>query len=178
MGIIILFTVVGIIVGLKYTGFPNWENFDFDGFCGILISFLTGLVGFLAGLLICVVLNVIFPVMGKYELTKTYQLESLSDNSSVYGKFFIGSGIIEGKMSYAFYYKENDDFFLDHIDSDLGSIRYIDGNPKLEKYEFVQYPTKLQKFLYSINCGCENQIKYVFYVPKGTVSSTFKLDAK
>ena len=68
-------------------------------------SILGGLIGGVIGVIIMLALPM------KTEInTYTYKIETLQDNNSVSGSFFLGSGSIEGKMKYVFYYETNGGF--------------------------------------------------------------------
>lgn len=175
---LVIFITIGFIFGLFVLGPINeWEDAT-DALMSTLMGALFGAVGFVVSAIISLLISSISPIQGEYQLTKTEQLESISDNNSIHGRFFIGSGMIDGKMSYSFYYKSgSNEYRLGNVDANEATVKYSDDAPVVETYVYIKTPTKLQKLLIFTSCTCEDN-QYVFHVPKGSIMNSFKLDAQ
>lgn len=91
------------------------------------------MVGGLIGVLIALALP------KKNHIESTYcDIESLQDNSSVKGSFFLGCGEINNEMKYVMYLRSNDVFYMKEIPCGNASIQYVDFEPKLVKRSTVR----------------------------------------
>ncbi len=107
----------------------------------------------------------------------TYLLETLQDNNSVSGSFFLGSGYINGEMKYVFYYETDGGYRMKQLKYYNVLIKYTSETPKVETYRKVQTDAFINKFsVYMGDCGCNN--KNIIYVPKGTIKQNYNLDAQ
>lgn len=164
MATIVIFVVIGIIVGI-YMGV---EVGDFG--IGIISSLLFAIFGGLLGFLVAISLPC------KMETVKTtLQLESLQDNGSVEGSFFLGSGQIGGTMKYVFYYKYGEYYKLSQADYKYVSIKYSDEKPKAEV--FIQKEVR-GAFINNFAIDFIEEPTYIIYVPKGSIKQGFTLDAQ
>ncbi len=167
MWTIIIITAIAIFIA-NYNEYKHRYYSDFEDY--ILVSIPAILIGGIIGTFIA------FMLPAKTEIVKTtYNLEALQDNNSVKGSFFLGSGQIEGKMKYVFYY-ENDGFYkLEQADYNEVKVKYSDDKPKAElfnqknvKHAFINN--------FAIDCNCYQE--YIIYVPKGTIKQNYSLDAQ
>lgn len=162
IGICIL---VGIVIGVKES--LRW-NFDFMEW---FLNIFSGCVG---GVGVGIVIAFILPMdlEGKKEIL---MLESLQDGSKLSGQFFLGSGHIDGKMQYVFYY-ENDGYYkMMQAESELVKVKYFEGRPQVEIT--TQWPTDswINYFGLSSDVGDKT---YIIQVPKGTIHNNYNLDAQ
>lgn len=161
---IIICVIIGIIGVL--TTIDDFDIFDFMLF-GLFIG---GLIGVLCGFVIALALP------AKLELVKTsYNLEALQDNNSVSGKFFLGSGNIESKMKYVFYYNDDDYFRLKQVDYSLVKIKYSDEKPKAECFTYEPVKDVLINY-FALDYPLDAE--YIIHVPKGTIKQNYSLDAQ
>ena len=162
----IIITVIAFAVVLGIRGWHETNDF-------ILLFFLTiahSLIGFAVG--ICI--GLILPV--KYETVKTtYNLECLQDNNSAKGEFFLGTGQIEGKMQYIFYYEQNGFYRLKQIDYEKVKIKYSEGKPKVEEIADKEIEGA---FINYFAIDIESKIEYTIYIPKGTIKQNYVLNAQ
>ena len=169
MVFIIILLFIGGISGAK-----AWlEDEGIYGFFSLLGFLFYTIVGACFGILVGLGIAMLLPA--KLE-TKVYtqNLECLQDNNSVNGGFFLGTGSIEGKMKYVYYYKDADSLYhLKQIDYANASIKYSDEIPKIETYK--EEPTKdfINYFAWDYT-----EDKYIIYIPKGSIKQNFTLDAQ
>lgn len=115
---IIIFGIIGLIIAIV-------SIFDgFDSIGDFVIYFLFGILGASVGVLVGLIIALSLPA--KTEIVKTtYNLEALQDNNSVNGSFFLGTGQIEGKMKYVFYYEKDGYYKLEQADyNEVGNLNY------------------------------------------------------
>ena len=81
------------------------------------------------------------------EVVASTNLVTLQDNSSVTGSFFLGSGSLNNKTHYAFYYETDHGYKYKTIDAESSSnpvyIKYIsaDEAPRIDQYSVVERET-------------------------------------
>jgi hypothetical protein len=167
MWTIIIITVVAIFIAC-FAEYRRGLDSDFLDY--VSNSILGFLIGGAIGVLIA------FTLPAKTEIVKTtYNLESLQDNNSVKGSFFLGSGQIEGKMKYVFYYETGGYYKLEQVDYNKVKIKYSDEKPKAER---VNRKNVKGAFInnFAIDCNCLDE--YIISVPKGTIKQNYTLDAQ
>ncbi len=159
-----------IICGISYLSNKNY-NFIKDGYnwenIGIITFFLV---------LITVLVTLMIPYQYHEEKT-SYNLESLEDNQSISGHFFLGCGMINGEMKYSFYYEDKGYYKLEQLSPYNTKIKYVTGRPKLIVYSKAITDNLHNKFLWG--CGVHvGESCYVICVPKGTIKNNYYLDTK
>ncbi len=148
---------------------------DFEGFDSFVIFFplIQSLLFALAGLFIAWALPV------HYETTRWQEnIVTLKDNNNISGRFFfLGSGIIEGRMKYVYYQQNTDSTYqmwqCDYTDA---AIKYSDGQPKVNVTDVHWQKSLWNKF--AIDLDDESRQTYVFEVPNGSIKNTYELDAQ
>lgn len=108
------------------------------------------------------------------EYTHYLYIHSLKNKSEVSGDFFLGSGSIENKEYYYFYYKSSLGFKRDKVlVSETSIVETDDKNPEIVRGEQCYDQNTLIKW----QCGeVESQrYKYIMYVPKGTIIKEFNV---
>lgn len=167
MWTIIIFAVIGFVIGFIIM-YPRDYVEDY------LISFLNGLLfGVLSGFIGALIA---LSLPAKTEVVKTtYNLASLKDDSRISGAFFLGSGRIEGKMVYTFYYKKDDYYKLSQIDVNLASIKYTNDNPRIERYTTEKVKGA---FINNFALDIDEPISYVIYIPEGSIKQDYILDSE
>lgn len=164
---IIIFAVIGLIVGIS-----EMTDWFFDSLVDIAVGIIMLLVSIALGAIFGLLVAFLLPAKMEPKID-TYKIVTLQDNNLISGQFFLGSGTIEGKMKYVFYYEEKDnEFRMMQIDYDDASIKYSDI-PKVEAHG--ETPTKafINKFAVDME-----DIKYIIYVPEGTIKTNYNLDAQ
>jgi len=166
---LILFILLGIFISYLLTrkNFdPTWmdsSEYLFNGLFGCIFGLITGFITAFS-----------IPTE-KIVVTDVYQLESLSDNSGISGSFFLGSVIIDGIMKYSYYLKSGDEYYLRQTNVNNSVIKYSDTKTTLEIERIKQSDYWLNYFSLSIK---EQNQKYIFYIPKGSIKSQYNLDAE
>lgn len=163
---VLIFAVIGVIKGIKdyrdeYYGWDDW------------LTCLLHILGYgLFFLLIGLAVAFMLPQRTKTTIEK-YELVALRDNSSVEGRMFLGSGRVDGKMVFTFYYKEGDYFNLKQVDAKDAKIHITQGEPHVER--IYEKPTKSIINWFALDANCS---KYIIHVPEGTIQNNYILDAQ
>ena len=175
----VIFFIVAIVI--EISGFEG----IFSAIVNVTKNTILGvIIGAIFGVIIGGILSVY--VLAKNDITKSVEpiysrIESLQDNSSVRGDFFIGSGKINGTMKYAFYVKEKepftneDSFRLVLLGYKKASIVYSDGQPRVDVVK--NHWRETWQFKYSLLKKTYVD-RYIIYVPKGTIKNNYQLDAQ
>jgi hypothetical protein len=108
-------------------------------------------------------------------IIQRYELESIKNNNSIAGSVFLGSGYIENRIKYTYYYKEGDFYKIGSEPVDICKIKYITGKPYLEIYTDKKSDTHFKHL--SLRPVLENR-RVVFYIPEGSIENNYKLDLK
>ena len=166
MWTIIFITAIALFIAIYqeynsyYSGFENY----------ILVSIPAILIGGIIGTFVA------FALPAKTEIvTTTYNLEALEDNNSVKGSFFLGSGQIEGKMKYVFYYERDGFYKLEQANYEEVKVKYSDEKPKAKRFNRKNVKDAFINN-FAIDCNCYQE--YIIYVPKGTIKQNYSLDAQ
>lgn len=167
MWTIIIITAIAIFIAC----FIEYKyGFYSDGFDYFMMVFLGLLIGGVIGTAIA------FALPAKTEIVKiTYNLEALQGNNSVKGSFFLGSGQIEGKIKYVFYYERDGFYKLEQADYEEVIVKYSDEKPKAERFNRKNVKDAFINN-FAIDCNCYQE--YIIYVPKGTIKQNYSLDAQ
>lgn len=166
---IIICGIIGLVIALVsfFAGIDDIGDILYYLFFGIAGTIFGGLIGLLIAL----------SLPAKTEIVKTtYNLEALQDNNSVNGSFYLGTGQIEGKMKYVFYY-ENDGYYkLEQADYNEVKVKYSDEKQKVERFNRNYVKDALINH-FAIDLINSYQ-EYIIYVPKGTIKQNYSLDAQ
>lgn len=170
---VIILGSIGIIIAvwilLRDCGF-DWKDFE-DYALGLLMSFIGFITGGLVGLVIAFALPMTY-VTDKWDV----DLVSLQDNNGIHGSFFLGSGQINNRMQYVFYYKISDSTYkMAQHDFDDCTIKYTEAIPK----EFItwHHPNNSTQNKFAIDIT-GSWSTYLFQVPKGSIKNNYQLDAQ
>lgn len=166
-----ILAVYSLLISFDILPHNGWEDDFIEGIFRLFCSVLGGaILGFLIGLAI---------PSKMIEEKSTFKLMNLQDGSQVNGHFFLGSGVIEGKMTYAFYYEiDSVNFAMSQIPYDVAKIRYTNDSTTayIEQYQTVDDKNYfLNHFSIDTDYGDK---RFVIYVPKGTIKSNYNLDAQ
>ena len=166
MWTIIIIIAIALFIAI-YREYNSYYS-DFEDY--ILTSISAIIIGGIIGTALAFVLP------AKTEIVKTtYNLEALQDNNSVKGSFFLGSGQIEGKMKYVFYYERDGFYKLEQADYSKVKVKYSNEKPKAERFNRKNVKDAFINN-FAIDCNCYQE--YIIYVPKGTIKQNYSLDAQ
>ena len=162
--------IIGIIVGIGIAIYNTYNGYLND----LVIYVMTSIFGLMVGGLIGSFVAIALP-MDTYNKHYSLNIETLQDNNSVSGNFFLGTGQIEGKMKYVFYYEENGLYRMMQLNYNLVQIKYSDSKPKVNVTE--NYPSNSIINYFAIDLDIYDKT-YIIEVPKGTIKSNYNLDAQ
>lgn len=166
MWTIIIITAIALFIAI-YQEYNSYYS-DFEDYISVSIPAI--LIGGIIGTAVA------FALPAKTEIVKTtYNLEALQDNNSVKGSFFLGSGQIEGKMKYVFYYEKDGYYKLEQADYSEVKVKCSDEKPKAERFNRKNVKDAFINN-FAIDCNCYQE--YIIYVPKGTIKQNYTLDAQ
>jgi hypothetical protein len=105
------------------------------------------------------------------------QLELLSDNSEMAGRFFLGSGNIGSETWYVCYVKSGENIFWKRYSPYWSNIRYTKGTPMVIGYHRVAKDNLKNRLLGKVGRYCYFPY-YIICVPKGSIKNNYQLDGK
>ena len=111
-----------------------------------------------------------------YKKVDESSIIALNDSTGVSGQFFLGSGTVDSEQVYNYAYKDGDEIKVDTKKCNVSSIKYTNDNYKVETYR-----GKLNSTVYNVlffGLLKPEKEKYIFYVPKGSVSENYNVDLK
>jgi len=167
----IIITTICIIIGFRLVT----EDFDWSLGEFVLLFFVilfSGMIGVLLSL------GVAALIPGTYETTsETYKLEALQDNNGgASGSFFLGSGTIDSKMKYVFYYEsDKNKYKMGQVDYEDATVTYVDEyvEPNVIKYADELTDAFINNFTVNFRSPW-----YDINIPKGSIKSGYMLDAQ
>lgn len=98
---------------------------------------------------------------------------SIEDNSNVSGSFVLGSGSVNEKPVYTFYYKAKHGYKIGTVSADISYIKEIKGLKTPEIIDECDVPIDG-----SFWKGFKFNDRYIIMVPEGTIIKRFNLDSK
>jgi hypothetical protein len=162
--IVIICAVAAMVIFLWMTikdfGF-EWGTF--------FMSFLVGLGGLLAGLLIVLFASAIFsstPIEDcKIVETDKVELVALKDNFQIKGSAFLFSSVVDESLKYTYIYETDMGLTTQSVRADNAYIKYIDENetPYIQTWEVRPH----SNFIYHM--FCPGYYRYTIYLPHGSV---------
>lgn len=166
----IIGSILGICLGI-YFGIRDrnegerWYKFDWTLPFGLMS------MGFVLSILIALLIP-LKTITVKYSC----EIEAIQDNGSISGSFFLGSGHVNGGISYYLYVKGDNGIGMIKIDADNALIHYSD-NPHIVILKQEEDKNSLRN-KFSIRPTHEQDNEYDIYIPKGSIRNDFTLDAK
>lgn len=100
---------------------------------------------------------------------------TLQDNNSIKGSFYLGTGNIDGKMKYVYYYEFNGMYVMEQLDYNLVKVRFVQTAPRVLKFTKCATDSWINNFAYDFDV---NVSSYIIEVPEGTIKTNFNLDAQ
>ncbi len=143
----------------------SWWEYPFIGAFGAILGFLLGLI-------------ITTPIPMETHIEQSIvRIETLSDNSATRGRFFLGSGNVDGNMVYVFYVKEGNDIFsMVQISHEKAKIKYTTSKPIVNIYKITETKGALINYM-AIDWDLGDQT-YLIEVPKGSIQNNYNLDAQ
>lgn len=177
MIILILTIILGIIGALRIDNDYSYLN-SFTTTAYVSLKIVVGAIaGFFVGMLLAIIISRVFPPDSNTAtkvVLSNQEIVSLSDNSTVHGKFFLGCGNIKGSMSYVYYTKHEDAYQMEVTDYKDVNIRFTNSTPYVETYIYIYSRKGILKYIaYDNKC-----VNTTIYVPKGTIKFNYNLDTE
>jgi hypothetical protein len=169
MAFLLIGGVVGVISGLVLA-LQDGGDTD-DKVAGALVGCL---IGVFLGLFVAFAFVMGGPQHASVERSRT-PLVALQDTVSVQGRFFLGSGSINGELVYVYYYETEDGGIRSGYVSANRSVVYEEDRADALVVTYEEYLEPSPFRLISGYNGASSRT-YKIYVPKGTVVRSFQLD--
>ena len=171
---IIILPIIGGIMGWKLI---KGECVDYvDYFFGVLAVAFGAFLFFLLAIGISVGIGLFLPSC--YVQVEEAEIVAIDDiittEGNFAGNFFVGIGTIEGKLTYIFYQKENDNANAVKLRK-VSAENTIIFEEERSDGQFKKYIKEIENsywYLIAIPIGD----KYEIFVPKGTINREFNLD--
>lgn len=158
-----LFWIIIVLI-IAATAYAIWQGYDWVD--GIPVLFLTSI----AGLVILFLAAVFIPCNVDLVNEKTTSLKALGTSSKVQGKFFLGSGYVDGKRVLN-YIQQGDDGGMRVAQVDAKDALIFEGSDK------AAITTKRFDFNngWIIPWPIGSTDKYEFRIPDGSVTESFTI---
>lgn len=165
MGYLLIFFLVWLAV-LLYAGLVDGE-WEFGFILGILISIIAG--GILT-IIVSIITHATFD-SEEYLPTET-KIVALKDNVTSKGSFFLGSGSIEGDMTYFYMVQKERGMKIESISAESAYIVEEDRKDGvIEEYDF-RFKNEIIEFWFP-NWGIGDT---VIKIPKGSIIQNYSVD--
>lgn len=168
-----LWFILGITTVIIFIGYMI-----LDGYYTVGEIFGLGFMSLLAAVLCALLLTATSVVIADSCADKTYSvvedidIYALQDNLTTEGRFFLGSGHVDGELKY-FYVEESEfGYKVNSIDADKCYIKYTSDRCHLEKQTYT-FDNSFVQFI-----AIPMSDRYVFYIPEGSIINNYSVDLK
>lgn len=150
---------------------------DFLG--GLLSGTFFAFVALIVSFFIAGILGEIFATGERVEREHT-ELVNLVDNTETQGRFFLGSGSIDGVPTYSWYEETAPNSFERRdVDASLSTVHYTTGDePPYYVYSVEKHEKFFHNWYIDLSAGIDSGEHWDFYIPRGSITNEYKLDAK
>lgn len=168
-------TVLGFLIAWGV----EWE------YCDPIESFIGGVFGagfaaFGATIVVLVIGTLAYGGDTKV-VTRQTNLVNIADNNHTEGSFFLGSGTIDSVPNYSWYEKTGPNTYnREDVDAYQADIHYItkkDVTPYYKRTRKAHDGHFWHKWALDVG-GSDHSWHYDFYIPRGSITNAYKLDAK
>lgn len=139
-------------------------------------------VGSICGVILAMILGMIFySGVDHTTIERGANLENMVDNTETQGAFFLGSGSIDGEPMYSWYEETKTNTFKRRdVEAYQADIHYItDGDvPHYTKTIGHYRDGFLQPWGLNMLPGETSIRHYDFYIPRGSITNEYRLDAQ
>lgn len=165
---VMIFYVLGIAFFLWWN-YREWKEWDYYV---ILFPLFQSILFAFAGAILA------FSLPMKYEVVVWKQyVVALKDGSSANGRFFLGSGYLNGRMYFTYYAYNNDSTYsMWQAPSYEVKIKYVTSYPMVEITRTQERDCLWNYFAFDYDSMEGNT--YVFEIPEGSIKSNYQLDAE
>lgn len=167
MWTIIIGSILGFLLPVIILWIQEKKYFEFWDYFGLyfICLIVSGFISF--------GISVALPVTYQKEVSE-FELATLQDNSQTTGRFFLGSGFVNGTMKYVFYYKDGESYAMHMVSYSSAEIIITDQKPYIKQISYEKTNDFINYFALDLETP---QTDFYFYVPTGTISNSYTLDA-
>lgn len=157
--------------------------------CGLLVGWEEGsaapffglaFVGAVLGFFVALITGAIIYHHHYWRVKRQVPLVSLADGSDIHGIFFLGTGTVDSSPSFTWYQRDSANSYVrKDVDASISTIHYLSsGRP----YYIVRTKTIGGGFWrtwgFNPNNHSSEDDHYDFYVPRGSIIQSYRLDNK
>lgn len=167
----IIIIICGILGGLfAITDYGDFGDFILGCFFGAFI-----------GIIICLFTGLAYD-NSEYRTGRAVPLVSMADGAGIEGHFFLGSGSIDSYPSFTWYEKSGDNSYVrKDVDADSATVHYLANGQTPYYTKDTSYYTEscgLKPWGIVMDCHSTGDSRYEFYIPRGSIVQSYKLDNK
>lgn len=162
---LLLITAIGGIIGyyLSKKNNTDYGTKVFNIFVGLLLSLVVA--SFIA--------ITIGKTMPTVEQTDRVELANVSNNTTISGKFFLGSGSISEVMHYHYFYEDNGGYRYDKLSVEDDVMIFEEDLE--DAYLLIKKDECVNKFSWFGVCKSGDS-SYEFHIPAGSILKEYSLD--
>lgn len=162
--ILLVIAIVAVIASFVYGLLEDGIGIAF------LVAFMAALISALIGGLLALLLSIWVTPNYQFQGEKEHDLVALQTSSSIEGRFFLGSGYINGKRTLNYITDDSGAFRVESADAD-DSVIYQDSNePTVTVHEWDLVNPWLAPWSFS------HKHTYTFHVPEGSILSDYTVN--
>jgi len=162
LALVIIATVWAFIWGLN-----DWAGGIGMGF---LCAFGAAVLGAVIGGLLMLLLAIWFGPTAQFKGDSEHHLVALQTSSSVEGRFFLGSGYINGERTLNYITDDDGAFRIQSADADASIVYQDSENPTVTVFEFSFENPWFAPWSFGTT------YTYEFHVPEGSILSDYTID--
>lgn len=155
------------------------ELVEGDWIEGIVVGLGAAALGAVCGFFIALFIGLFAYHGTHWEVTQHTSLVALADGSDTHGSFFLGSGTIDSEPSFTWYQSDGKNSYVrKSIEASESAVHYL---PKgVAPYYTVTNEKKDGSFVRKWGFDTTDPYgeKYDFYVPRGSIVQSYRLDNK
>lgn len=171
MVFIILGAAIGVLISLLFM-----IDDPVDGIISLI--FLPPMCSILGFMVAMVVGAIAFGSMHEVK-GRPVPLHNIVDNNTTRGHFFLGSGNIDGIPQYSWYEETAPDTYERRdVDADMATIHLYDGTPHYVATKAVSNYGFWNTWGVNVGYSSPYETHYDFYIPRGSITRDYELDAK
>ena len=161
--LIFIIPILSFLIG-AYSGFTEYHG-------GLGLAFLKGILALaISFCLVMAIIGVTSVITSThYDIVWQRELVSLQGKQSVQGEFCLGSGQIDEKIKYYYFYPTDSGYKLEYVNALKSTLSYSD-DPNIKKLQ-QEFDSNLIRLIISpITWGAP---KYHIEIPKGSIKREF-----
>jgi len=166
--------LLALVSGTMLTYTMVWDDYGLETLLGRILATIllwptaVGIIGFIAGLIFVALPANVFD--GDREPYGSWELEAINMGEEIQGRFFLGSGYVNGEATYTYYYHSDGGLRVGEVNADEVLVVQTDeGNPRIEQTaERVPFWIDFTR--------SEQDYQTTIYVPEGSIAPVIDME--